>query len=321
MKKILVVLAVFVLAVVLAGTMSCKPKPTVTAPVSTPFVLFDDFAEGDNRTDTVAFGGYWYSYDDLTNQIAVGSKCGDSNVWPISGNAAEKQLARTTETMVPTFVMMQYAILPSETPPVAGIASTEARPAGVTSDYYLRVSGTVDQTTAGNGYPYGFAGFGANLLDVDAVTGNKIPVDCTAAGYKRLQFWYKNGPSVTTSTPWSVALGTTYNLVSGCAMTDNDDTPFVAFTSTNVWQKFDHAFSEFAPHSWGTEIATTCEARGTASTCSTFDSVAYVGGAQFKCTGAEAMGAVTALKWQTGWDNTNATHIFDLEIAQVAITK
>ncbi|HRU39283.1 MAG TPA: hypothetical protein P5511_05355 [Candidatus Goldiibacteriota bacterium] len=297
MKKFLASFAVVLLAVaVLGGLNACKKAVEDPVPTATKFVVFDNFTDGDNQTDTGAFGGYWYTFDDLaaSNDNIV---CGASNVWPMSENANIKYDYGAT----PKFTMSEYA------------TTGQTKPSGVTSNYYARVSGTV----ARNGYPYGFAGFGANLLEVDSGTGAKVPVDATAAKYARLVFWYKNGPSVTTNTPWKVKLGTQASL-GACKMEEVDNQPVAKFTSTNTWQKFDKAFSEFAPEGWG---STTCGIRAAQTTCVT-GAVSYVaGGAQYQCTAAQAMASLDALQWQTNFDGSLASNPFDLMIAEVTIIK
>jgi hypothetical protein len=308
MKKTIILITVFVLAAAFSGN-SCRvhpPTPPETPTIGPQTLIFDDFLDGDNRTDTANFGGYWYTFDDLSaSQDNI--KCGNSSIWPLSANASVKFSYIQTTTPVPTFVMNSYT-LTSETPPP-----------GVTSGYYVRVSGNVDRS----GYPYGFAGFGANLMDVNN-DGSKKTVDFTIAGYSELKFWYKNGPSVTASTPWKVKLPTSVLIGAGpCKMEDVDNQPVKGFTTSNSWQKFDAVFAtNFAPESgWG---QTTCGNRGPMTTCVP-GSVSYYGttGAQYKCTAAQALTAMNALQWQTNFagSDVSATNPFDLEIAQVEIIK
>jgi hypothetical protein len=306
MKKVMVLLAVAVLAVAFFGTTACK-KPALADPTPTPtiYVLLDDFVDGDNRTDTTVFGGYWYTFDDLSasNDNVT---CGDSNIKPQSANAGMKFYGMTTATPAPTFIMQSYT------------TTSETKPTGVTSGYYARVSGTVDRS----GYPYGFVGFGCNLLDVNP-DGSKQIVNFTTAGYKRLQFWYKNGPTLGAgvTVPWKVKLPTSVVIGAGpCTMGDVDDQPVKVFTSTNVWQKFDVALddADFANEAWG---VTACGSRAALTTCVP-GSVSYIaGGAQYKCTATQALSAMNALQWQTNFSGTSSSYPYDLEIAQVTLIK
>jgi hypothetical protein len=285
--------------------LTATPTMTITATATLQIILFDDFMDGDNRTDTGSFGGYWSAYDDMpaSNDNIT---CGDSSIWPMSQNAAVKFYGISTQTPVPTFIMSQYAAAPMETPP-----------AGVTSGYYLRVSGNVDMS----GYPYGFAGFGANLLDTNP-DGSRQTMNFTALGYTRLRFWFKNGPSLSavTTTPWKVRLADSYAINGGpCMMQDVDDYPVKDFTSTSSWQHFDVLFaSNFANEGWG---MTACGTRAPLTVCVP-GAISYIaGGAEYMCTAAQALTAMNSLQWQTNFTGTLFGNHYDLEIAQVEIIK
>lgn len=302
MKKVLALLAIAVFAVSFFGTVACKKAALVDpTPTPTQFVLLDDFVDGDNRTDTITFGGYWFTFDDLSasNDNVT---CGNSNIMPQSANAGMKFYGMTTATPVPTFVMLSYT------------TTSQTKPTGVTSGYYARVSGTVDRS----GYPYGFAGFGANLLDVWP-DGSKTTINASAIGYKNLRFWYKNGPNVTGSVLWKVKLPTSVLIGNGtCRMEDVDNQPVKNFTSTDTWQYFDFALSSFAPEGWG---VTVCGSRAALTTCVP-GSLSYIaGGAQYQSTAAQALTALSGIQWQTNFSGTSATNSYDLMIAQVVLTK
>jgi hypothetical protein len=275
--------------------------------VPTGFAVLDDFATNENRTDTTEFGGYWYTFDDAVAQIGPTTQCGNSTIWPISDSVAIQ-----TPNCTPTFVISDY------------VADGETPPPEVTAPYFARVHGNVDRSATG--YQYGFAGFGANLLDV-AADNFKNTINATARGYTRLQFWYKNGPTVTASTPWKIKLPNSA-LVGGvgpCKMEEGDDVPVCVFTSTNVWQKFDkNLLTDFANEGWPT-VTKLCDIpRNTITSCSTATSISYYDNAsyaQFKCTSAEALVALNAIQWQTNFAGVAATNAFDLEVAQVVFIK
>jgi hypothetical protein len=299
-KTILVLTATVVTFLMVTGCPHPTPiiDPVYTATVS---VLVDDFSDGDNRTDTGAFGGYWYTFDDLAGK-ETDSQCGNSEVYPPS----DAYLVKNSINVTPTFVMSSYS------------ASLQTPPTVVTSGYYARVSGTVnrDKTT---GYTYGFVGFGANLLDV-AADGSKNPVDASA--YTKLRFWYKNGPSLgaSTTTPWKVKLGTNAPILNlSCRMEEVDDQPVKEFTSTNQWQQFSVDLLSFNNENWGNS-ASCSEARGTPTGCVP-GFVSYIGGAKFKCTAAQALPYLTAIQWQTNFKTTSSGNTFDLMIAQVELIK
>jgi hypothetical protein len=310
MKKVLALFAVVVLAVAFFGTTACK-KPALVdpTPTATQFVLLDDFFDGDNRTDPGVFGGYWYSFDDHAAQFApsgVDMNCGDSTVWPISDSVAQ-----LTPNCTPTFIMSVYSAAPIETPPL-----------GVTSPNYLRVYGNVDRLNT-SGYKYGFIGFGANLLDA-AADGSKNTINATALGYKRIQFYFKNGPNAGAGAQkWKVKLSTSVAVGDGsCAMQDPDNAPVCPFTATNTWQKFDKSLTaDFAPETtWG---LTACGSRAVKTNCATLVNAVswYDGGAQYKCTSAMALTALNAIQWQTDFGGTSNTNAFDLELAQIVLIK
>jgi hypothetical protein len=319
MKKYLAILAVVVLAVaVLGGLSACKKAVEDPVPTATMFALLDNFTDGNNQTDPAEFGGYWYTFDDLTASINnLAGNCGSSSVWPMSENANIAYGYGAT----PEFTMSTYS-------------SPSDKPAGVTSNYYARISGTVNRSAYNQnpnvGYPWGFAGFGANLLEVDSGTGDKVPLNAVTRKYTRLVFWYRNGPSVTTDTPYKVKLGTQVSVGDGsCSMGEGDNLPVSAFTATNTWQKFDKAFSTFAPETgWG---ITTCGQRGDETTCvpgaAPSNTDFYTGGggsvaaAKYKCTPAEALTKLDALQWQTNFGSVGNDQAFDLMIAEVTIIK
>ncbi|HRU39546.1 MAG TPA: hypothetical protein P5511_06685 [Candidatus Goldiibacteriota bacterium] len=313
-KIALIISAILLLSI--TGCPNCNPVKPEPEPTATQFVLFDDFSDGDNQTASAELGGYWYTFDDLTASINnLPGNCGSSTVWPMSENANIKY----GYGIAPQFVMSAY-VSPSE------------KPSGVASDYYARVSGVVNRSAlnqdANTGYPWGFAGFGANLLEVD--NGKKVPVNAAARKYERLVFWYKNGPSVSANTPWKVKLGTQAVVGSGpCVMGEGDNVPVASFTATNTWQKFDKAFSEFAPESgWG---QTACGQRGDETICvpgaapSYTDTYTGGGGsvpaAKYKCSAQQAMTALDAIQWQTGFSAVGNNQAFDLMIAEVKIIK
>ena len=285
-------------AVVLSPTVT----PTITS-TSIVVVVLDNFQDGDNMTDTAAFGGFWYTYDDLPAQFSVSSNCGDSTIWPFSNSVAIQ-----TPNCTPTFIMSSYA-LSSETPPI-----------GVTSPYFARVYGNVDRSATG--YAYGYTGFGANLLDI-AGDGFRNTINATAAGYTRLQFWYKNGPTVTGTVLWKVRLGTSAMVGSGpCTMTEEvDDEPVCSFASTSAWQKFDKSLiNDFMNETWGMAY---CGTRSALTACASLVNGLYFydGGATFKCTSAQALAALNAIQWQTNFGGTSAANPYDLEIAEVVFVK
>ena len=220
MKKTIIYLiaASIFLGAMIIGCNGCKSKsgtsptePTPTATLTPVRYIVDDMEDGDNRTNSVLFGGYWYTYDDL-----AAPNNGDSIVWPMSETA-----------------MIKYGY-PT---PVATFQMTAPGYNG--SAYCARISGTVTST-----FQYSFIGMGFDLLDAGA--GNpKIPINFVAQGYTGLKFWYKNGPSVTGSKNWKVKLCSTYN-----GLGDSDDQPRKVFTATNTWQQFDVALTDFTQEGW-----------------------------------------------------------------------
>lgn len=318
MKKVLVLLALAVLAVAFVGTTACKKGSTEEPlPTATQFVLLDDFADGDNRTNSVDFGGYWYSFDDAAAQInpvaSPDSNCGNSTIWPISDTIAQQ-----TPGVTPTFVLSNY-VTDSVTPPT-----------GVTSGYYIRVTGNVNRNTA-TGYKYGFVGFGANLLDVGG-DGVKNTVNAVAQGFTRLRFWYKNGSTIPagTTVPWKIKLANSSPVGAGpCKIEDVDDVPVCAFTATDTWQHFDKSLTDdFANEGWpgsGTGASTACGADRTPFLTACAAAVGalsyYDTAAKYKNTPAEALPWLTAIQWQTNFGGVASTNAFDLEIAQVELVK
>jgi hypothetical protein len=307
-------LTVIISAITVLTAIGCRPQPiTNPYPTFTPteFVLLDDFSDGDNRTDTGAFGGYWYTFDDAAAQLnpvaSPNSNCGDSSIWPISD-----AVARQTPNCTPTFIVSNYT--------AAGAIPAPARTND--SQNFARVYGNVDRSTAG--YMYGFAGFGCNLLNVDPVTGYKVTINASALGYKRLSFWYRNGPTATGPTPWKVKLPNSA-LVGGtgpCRMEEVDDVPVCKFTSTSDWQLFDKALAapDFANEGWG---KTACGTRGPMTQCAALVGGLsyYNNGDTYKNTASEALPWLNAIQWQTNFETTSAVNTFDLEIAQVVFLK
>jgi hypothetical protein len=311
MKKILVLIAVFVLAAALVGSMSsCKQRSPAPSDTNTPGpIVFDDFSGTAGQTDGSKFGGYWYTYDDLVNHNGASAvNCGDSQVVPMSANANAR--FNYGATPLPTFVI----IVPDVTP------------TGTNYGFALRVSGNVDRLST-QGYQYGFAGFGANLLGTN-LDGSKNPIDAISLNYNRLQFWYRDGPTagIHPANNWKVSLGNSYTPTgAACSMTVNDNVPVFNFTTTTTWQKFDHAFTEFAPEGWGSPITAACPARGAKTSCSIDTTVppadAYDGGAQFSCTAPQALTALNALQWQTNFSTATNANPFDIEIAGITISQ
>lgn len=217
MKKALVVMIAFVFAIGFAMTGCGGKKDAPAEPTPTPGpMLVDDMEDGDNRSNSVDFGGYWFTYDDLASP-----NNGTSNVWPGSQTAADKYLYPTP---LPTFEMT-----------VPGMTDSPA--------YCARVSGVVTSS-----FQYGFLGMGVDLKG-DAVSGpGKIAMDLYASGFKALRFWAKSGPNETRAAKnWKVKLTTTY-----AGMSDGDDQPLKAFTVTNDWQQFTIPLGEFTQEGWGT---------------------------------------------------------------------
>ncbi len=224
MRKTILSLLV-VLIFIGAMVVGCKSKPTPSPDTETPTAtvpaypgdLFDNMEDGDNRSNTDKFGGYWYTYDDL-----AAPNNGDSIVWPMSETA-----------------MIKYGY-PT---PVATFQMTAPGYNG--SAYCARVSGKVTTT-----FQYGFIGMGADLIDAGA--GNpKIPMNFIQEGYTKLQFWYKNGPTVTGSKNWKVKLNSTYN-----GLTDENDQPRKTFIATDQWQFFDELLISFDQEGWCSDTNT-----------------------------------------------------------------
>lgn len=300
-NKTAVVLAVLVTVFLLVT--GC-PRPPITPPIptNTQFVLLDDFSDGDNRTNISSFGGYWYTFDDLAAKT-TSSQCGSSSIYPPS----DSYLVKNGINVTPTFVMSSYT------------ASSQMPPAGMTSGFYARVSGTVNRDIT-TGYQYGFVGFGANLLEV-AGDGFKNTVNASAAGYTSLKFWYKNGPSVTGAIPWKVKLSSTAPIGAGpCTMEEVDNHPVYAFSSSDDWTLFNVPLSSFAPEDWGSQ-PTSCSTRGTPTNCVAGFTSYLNGGAQYKCTAPQALVYLNAIQWQTNFTTSFSGNSFDLMIARVELVK
>lgn len=229
MKKALVVVIALALAIGFAMT-GCKdkvvpPEPT-PVPTMTPFPtpvgtisLVDDLEDGDNRSNSVDWGGYWYTFDDLASP-----NNGDSKVWPMSQTAADKYSYPNVDPL-PTFVM---------TAPGAGTALC------------ARVSGTVTTT-----FQYGFVGMGVDLLgETTPGSGVKLAADLATAGYTHIYFESKRGPKDSTTGTYKIKLVTAAN-----GFTDASNHPVANFNPTSTWQAHKIAFTSFAQESgWGDPV-------------------------------------------------------------------
>ena len=220
MKKVFVVLiaSVFVLLLFTACPPEKDPPPLPT-PTPVP-LLVDDMEDGDNRSNSVDFGGYWFTYDDLADP-----NLGTSNVWPGSQTAADKY---SYPTPLPTFEMTAPGITESPL-------------------FCARVSGVVTNT-----FQFGFLGMGVDLLGDDTVNGGKLPMDLYDEGFKSLRFWAKSGPNEARSSKvWKIKLTSTY-----AGLNDGNDQPLDEITVTTDWQQFTLPLTGFTQEGWCSNSAT-----------------------------------------------------------------
>ena len=230
MKKALVVVIALALAIGFAMT-GCKEKTVPPEPTPVPTMtmfptpagtvsLMDDLEDGNNQNNSVDWGGYWYTFDDL-----AAPNNGISKVWPMSQTAADKYAYPNVDPL-PTFVM---------TAPGAGNA------------YCARVSGTV---TVDGGFQYAFIGMGMDTLGEDPPdSGNKLPYNMNTDGWTHVYFEAKRGAKDTGTGTYKIKMVTSAN-----GFTDASDHRLYVFNPTSTWSQYLVPVSSFTQEGWGTAI-------------------------------------------------------------------
>ena len=210
---------------------ACPPHPPLALPTPVPTMtmfptpvgtisLMDDLEDGNNQNNSVDWGGYWYTFDDL-----AAPNNGVSKVWPMSQTAADKYAYPGVDPL-PTFVM---------TAPGAGTL------------FCARVSGTV---TVDGGFQYAFVGMGMDTLGEDPPdSGNKVAYNMNTEGWTHVYFEAKRGPKDTGTGAYKIKMVTSAN-----GFSDSSDQRLYIFNPTSTWAQYLVPVSSFTQEGWGTPI-------------------------------------------------------------------